>query len=204
MTGSPTPGSATARRTALPGRRCAALVVAMTALATAGCGIPQRALVTSEEPASAASTWPMVLIAAQSDVDQARHADAERRLREFATEYPRSAEAHESTYWRAVFMLDPGNTTATPRDAAALLDRYLGATSPLVHRAEAMVLQRLARSLAAPREGAPARAPDAARDAELKALKDELEQTKAELERIRKRVAPPPTTTTPPPLPDAE
>ena len=203
MTDSPTPGSAAARRTALPGRRCVAMASAMAALAAAGCGIPQSALVTSEEPASAASTWPMVLISAQSDVDQARHAEAERKLREFATEYPRSAEAHESTYWRAVFMLDPGNTTATPRDAAALLDRYLAATSPLVHRAEAMVFQRLAKSLAAPREGVPPRTPDAAREAELKALKEELEQTKAELERIRKRVAPPPTTT-PPPLPDAE
>jgi hypothetical protein len=61
------------------------------------------------------------------------------------------------------------------------------------------------RSLTAPRDAAPARAADGAREADIKALKDELEQTKAELERIKKRLASPPPPSTPPPLlPDAE
>jgi hypothetical protein len=145
------------------------------------------------------------LVAAQSDADRGRHAEADRALREFAAAHAGSAEAVETTYWRAVFMLDPANTTATARDAGTLLERYLATNAPLAHRAEASVLQRIAKALAAPREAAPARPSDATREAEIKALKDELEQTKAELERIKKRVAPPPAPTTPPPgLPDAE
>jgi hypothetical protein len=152
-----------------------------------------------------------VLIAAQSDVEQGHHADADKRLREFIGEYARTTEAVESTYWRAVFMLDPANSAATPREAATLLDRYLGSNAPLQHRSEATVLQRVARTLASREAAAPApapaavrTAPDPAREAEMKALKDELEQTKAELERIKKRLAPPPAATPPPPLPDAE
>ena len=157
------------------------------------------------EHTSAAVAWPVVLIAAQSDMDQGRYGEADKSLSEFAVEYSRSPEALESTYWRAVFMLDPANTAATPRDAGVLLERYLTSNAPLAHRAEATVLQRLVKSLTAPRDPGPPRATDGAREAEMKALKDELEQTKAELERIKKRLASPPPPSTPPPLlPDAE
>jgi hypothetical protein len=185
-----------------------ALVIACI-VSTTGCRGTSGAMMVrpGSEPATASSAWPTVLIAAQSDVDRGRHADADRTLREFGAEYARSPEAVECTYWRAVFMLDPANTSATPRDAGTLLDRYLGSGGPLMHRAEALVLQRIAKSLATRDVAAPAptRGGDPARDAEVKALKDELEQTKAELERIKKRVAPPPAPpATPPPLPDAE
>jgi hypothetical protein len=169
-------------------------------------GGPPSLAVAGASQASVA--WPVALIAAQSDADRGRHAEADRRLREFAAEHARSPEAVESTYWRAVFMLDPSNTAATAREAGALLERYLATSAPLIHRAEATVLQRIAKALAAPRDPAPApaRSPEPSRDAEVKALKDELEQTKAELERIKKRLSPPPTpaTTPPPPLPDAK
>ena len=190
-------------------RVAAALTVAALVGIATGCGVPRggAALLEENEPPSAASRWPAALITAQHHVEETRHGDADRVLREFAAEHAQTAEALESVYWRAVFMLDPANTTSSPREAAALLERYLSARSPLVHRAEATVLQRLATRLAAPRESqatpAQPRTPDPAREAEIKALKDELEATKAELERIRKRVAPPPTTA-PPPLPDAK
>jgi hypothetical protein len=174
-----------------------------------GCsGFPGRGARYANEPTTASAAWPSILVTAQTEVDRGRHADADRTLRQFAAEYPRTPEAIESTYWRAVFMLDPGNNSATVRDATQLLDRYLGTEGPLAHRTEATVLQRIARQLAAPRDVAPAvtsapapRPADPAREAEIKALKDELEQTKAELERIKKRVAPPPTPppATPPP-----
>ena len=184
------------------------MAVALVGIGT-GCGVPRggAALLEENEPPSAASRWPAALITAQHHVEETRHGDADRVLREFAAEHAQTAEALESVYWRAVFMLDPANTTSSPREAAALLERYLSATAPLVHRAEATVFQRLATRLATARESqatpAPVRTPDPAREAEIKALKEELEATKAELERIRKRVAPPPTTT-PPPLPDAK
>jgi len=187
-------------------RLLAAFSILAGGAGAAGCRTSsgETALTAGAEPPGAAAAWPVILIAAQSDVDQGRHAEADRALRAFAAEYARSPEALESTYWRAVFMLDPANTTATPRDAGALLERYVASNAPLAHRAEAAVLHRLVKSLTTPREGGSARASDAVRDAELKALKDELEQTKAELERIKKRVAPPPPPSTPPPLPDAE
>lgn len=165
------------------------------------------ALPPGSEPLGASGAWPGALIAAQSDVERGQHADADRRLREFAAEHSRSPEAIESTYWRAVFMLDPANTTSTARDAASLLDRYLGSNAPLMHRSEATVLQRIAKSIST-REPVPGPRiiADPTREAEMKALRDELEQTKAELERIKKRVAPPPAApaTPPPQLPHAE
>ena len=187
-------------------RLLAACSIAAAVAGAAGCRASSgaTALTAGSEPTGAAAAWPVILIAAESDVDQGRYADADKALREFAAEYARSPEALESTYWRAVFMLDPANTAATPRDAGVLLDRYLGSNAPLAHRGEATVLQRVVKILTTPRDAGPARAPDATRDAEIKALKDELEQTKAELERIKKRLAPPPPTTPPPLLPDAE
>ena len=179
----------------------AAIILAVGAATGTGCrtaGGPAT-LAAASEPSGASVAWPVALIAAQSDADRGRHGEADRTLREFAAEHPRSSEAIETTYWRAVFMLDPANTVATAREAGTLLERYLATNAPLAHRAEAGVLQRIAKALAAPRETVPARQPDAAREAEIKALKDELEQTKAELERIKKRVAPPPAPATPPP-----
>ena len=180
----------------------AGLIVA--GFAATACGGTSRglpALAQSDGSAStAAAAWPSVLVGAQREIDRGRHGEADRALRDFATEYPESPEALESHFWRALVMLDPAGTVGTPREAGALLERYLESRTPLVNRVEAQVLQRVARTLAAPRESSsPARAADATRDAELKALKDELEQTKAELERIKKRLAPPPATTTPPP-----
>jgi hypothetical protein len=195
------------RRALLAGRRCVAACTLIGLVVGCRASAGTTALTAGSEPTPAESAWPAVLIAAQSDVDQGRHGDADKALREFAAEYERSQEALESSYWRAVFMLDPANTTASARDAAAVLDRYLATNGPLAHRSEATVLQRIAKNLAAPREpSTPVRAPDPTREAELKALKDELEATKAELERIKKRVAPPPPTTTPPPSrsPDAK
>ncbi len=197
------------RETAIVRRGLAIAIALLFVVGSGGCAFSRGSALRPESAATEApGAWPRVLIAAQADIEQGHHADADRRLREFSAEYARTTEAVESTYWRAVFMLDPANTVATPREAASLLDRYLASRAPLQHRSEATVLQRIAKTLGA-REAAassPAPAPrvvaDPTREAEIKALKDELELTKAELERIKKRLAPPPAT--PPPLPDTE
>jgi hypothetical protein len=153
------------------------------------------------------TTWGTALAAAQREAGNGRHEEADRTLRDFAAEHERSAEAIEASYWRAVFMLDPASSTSSPREAAALLERYLAAGTHQAHRAEALILQRLAKALQAAPAAAPARVVDTSRDAEIKALKDELQETKAELDRIRKRLAPPttpPPATPPPALPDAK
>jgi hypothetical protein len=173
-------------------------VIAVVMIAT-GCAwrAPVRTP-TGQEPI--ATAWPATVVAAHREMSEDRHANADRLLREFAAAYRGTAEAAESNYWRAMVALDPANETGSAREAVALLDAYLETRLPLTHRAEATVLRRLAQSLvsATPASGTPAGDPES-RDAEMQRLKQELEATKAELERIRKRLAPPPPTTPPPP-----
>ena len=182
-------------------------ILAAWAVIAAGCvsRAPAIPSPTGREPVGAA--WPATVVAAHRELSEGRHSNADRLLREFAAAYPRTAEASESFYWRAIVALDPTNDGASPRDAAELLDGYLASRLPLTHRAEATVLRALAVSLAAPARGSgtPGGAVGESRDAEMQRLKQELESTKAELERIRKRLAPPPpppppTGTPPPPL----
>ncbi len=196
-------------RTLMTPRHVWALLAPALALVT-GCAAPSmrtgRASETATGAAANAASWATTLVAAQRDVERGRYAEADRTLREFADRAGRSPDAAETLYWRAVFMLDPASPAGSIREAAALLGRYLGADVPLTHRSEAVVLQRVATALGSGREGVPGRsaASDAVREAEMKTLKDELEQTKAELERIKKRLAPPPTTPAIPPLPHTE
>ncbi|HWE42337.1 MAG TPA: hypothetical protein VG432_07525 [Gemmatimonadaceae bacterium] len=137
--------------------------------------------------------WPAAYLAAQTAADRGAYAEADRTLADFASSHPGSAQATESGYWRAVYKLDPANKDASTRDAIAGLDRYLAAPDG-THRGEATTLRRIAvqlqsldRALSATKadEGA------AARDEEVKKLRDELQATKEELERIKRRLAAP-------------
>ena len=163
---------------------------------SAACAMPgQRRAARNDAAVAAAAnaaSWAATLLDAQRDVERGRHVEAERTLREFAERSPNSPEAVDAMYWRAVIMLDPTSRAGSAREAAALLERYVGSDAPLTHRMEALVLQRVAATLAS----APTTRPTS--DAEVKALKEELEQTKAELERIRKRLASPPPVAPPP------
>ena len=151
-----------------------------------------------------ATTWPATLVAAHREATDGRHASADKLLADFATAYAGTSEAVEATYWRAFIALDPTNDRGSAREAATLLGRYLESRLPLTHRTEATVLRRLALSLGeSSRSTAAAGSAPATdgREAELQRLKEELESTKAELERIRKRLAPPPSGGAPPPTP---
>jgi hypothetical protein len=176
-------------------------------LGTVGCAsrialpLPAR----GEAPTQTVATaWPSTLMAAYDAIADGRYDEADRALSDFAAAYQGTAEAVEAAYWRAVVALDPANGRASAREAATLLSRYLESRLPLTHRAEAAVLRRLASSVAeTQRVGTVTRpAPSAdARDAEVQRLRQELEETKAELERIRKRLAPPAAGTPPPATP---
>jgi hypothetical protein len=155
------------------------------------------------------------LTRASQEVLASRYGIADKMLADFAAQHPATAEGAEAGYWRALYKLDPANQTATPRDAAALLDSYLAAPSNVEHRAEATTLRRIAASLdrgaaasaatagspsgtpattspgsTAAGAGLPQTKPDA-RDEELQRLRDELAKANAELERIRRRLAQP-------------
>src|ERR671937_280798 len=128
--------------------------------------------------------------------------------------HSRPSEA-EALYWQAVDNLDVSNKNGTLDTAISKLDAYLSSPQKLAHVKEAQVLRTLARNsqqlarmeatlqqtraAVAAAESRPREAPDTkARDEEsvkeIQRLKDELAAAKAELERIKKRLATPPPT----------
>ena len=143
---------------------------------------------------------------AEREVIASRFGVADRLLIDFAEGHANTPEAVETSYWRAVFKLDPLNLTARPRDAAVLLDDYLNAPVTIAHRGAATTLRRTAMALDRPAPpsqpvssaaggstAAAAAVPaDAkARDEEMQRLKDDLAKANAELERIKKRLSQP-------------
>lgn len=151
----------------------------------------------------AADDWIGTLAGAKNQVALGHFDDADKALYEFVQRYPSSAEAHEATYWRALFKLDPANRGGSPRAATERLDEYLADSSAALHRAEASTLRRIAAELDSLAQRAPivavndsARLADAQKaqereddlQKEIKTLKDQLDKTNAELERIKKRL----------------
>ena len=144
--------------------------------------------------AAPARRWPGVYLTAQVAADQGRYDDADRILAAFVHDYPGTAEAQESGYWRAIYKLDPANKTANTRDALAGLDAYLAASRAGTHRGEATTIRRLAQQLVSldrALSSKPTETHDKARDEEVQKLKDELQATKDELELIKRRLATP-------------
>ena len=136
--------------------------------------------------------WPAAYLAAQTAADRGAYGDADKTLAEFAAAHPGSPEALESGYWRAVYKLDPANKDASTRDAIAGLDKYLS-TPDGTHRGEATTLRHIATQLLS-LDRALTQKPDetaTARDEVVKKLKDELQATKDELERIKRRLSAP-------------
>jgi len=165
--------------------------------------------------------WDNTLLMARVRAGEGKFAEADSLMARFASRYPETHEALETSYWRALFDLDPSNHVASFSTAISSLDAYLADRQPREHAAEAATLRRIAghmdelNKLAATalaeardtgtvaRPGADSR-PDARpaggdvgfpspADAEIKRLKDELAKANAELERIRRRLAQPPS-----------
>jgi len=155
--------------------------------------------------------WTQTLADARAATEGSHHAEADRILATFAARHPGIPEATETLYWRGLYRLDAANKTHTASDALQMLDAYLAARpADSVHfpfRPEALVLRRVAAQMeglgralaAANRENAaragtvaPTRDPTvsdvAAKDAEIKALREELERANDELKRIRRRL----------------
>ena len=192
----------------------------VVALATLGFGIACAPMARVVGPAPARA-WPGVLAHAQHSAARGEFDTADSTLATFAIRYPTSDEALETSYWRAVYALDPSNRAESVSGAISHLDSYLAATRPREHVLEATTLRRVAGQLDALNRlaaGAIAQAKDAnaaaaiaraltdarietpraqtestsTADAEIKRLKDELAKANAELERIRRRLAQPP------------
>jgi len=195
------------------------IALAMTAQAVDACAALHIGTAHAAEAPS--GTWGSILTYAQQNATVGRYDVADSVLVEFARQYPGSEDAVETTYWRALFRMDPSNQHASITNAMAGLDGYLADPRPRKHVAEAKVMRRVAGQLdamnhlaanamtqakdaQATASNAKAQAADARADAakaaeqpmnsadEIKHLKDELAKANAELERIRKRLQPPP------------
>ncbi len=146
------------------------------------------------------SEWPIAVQRATLAADSGNYANADRILADFVARNPRTRQAREVLFWRAMFKLDPGNTTSgSLSEGIALLDKYLADTATVAFRAEAAILKRLAvttQVLQAKATTTPARDTALTRtaptsEAEIASLRAELARTTAELDRIKKRLANP-------------
>jgi len=139
--------------------------------------------------------WTRTMAAVQAAADSGQFATADSILTAFEHVDAGSGDASESAFWRAMLRADPRNPAFEPAEARRGIEAYLAAPNPR-RRTEAGVMLRmldLADSLravqAAQRSSAEAR--DRARDEEVQKLRDDLQRTQAELDRIKKRLGSP-------------
>lgn len=141
------------------------------------------------------SPWPGTLSAALRAAENGHFDEAERLLTEFSVTHAGTPEGAESDFWRALLKTDPANAKVTPRESMALYDAYLSGGSTLPRYAEATILRRVVESLDSTRSllatvRASAYAREKSRDDEIRRLNDVVDRTTAELERIKRRLAP--------------
>jgi hypothetical protein len=182
--------------------RSLVLVTLALGAVLAGCASRQR-------PPTSDGLWAATLASAESAAMAGRYAAADSVLADYNATHPAAHDTVEVLFWRAMYLLDPVNTRAeAPAEALAIATRYLSAGDTLPRRYEAEVLRRLAaiRATPVPVRVDTVRSVDTVavrsavtREMELRAkayeeelaqLRDSLARTTAELERIRRRLAP--------------
>lgn len=141
---------------------------------------------------------------AASDGHMAR---AEELLLTAASSFPDAVETRDVPYMRALLRLDPASAYGSTPEAVRLLDAYLATPDTVQYRTEAAILRRVALTLDSLQAELPARelmisqrdSLDQARERErelereMARLREALEKSNAELERIRRRLTAPPT-----------
>jgi hypothetical protein len=153
----------------------------------------------------AAHEWITTLGGAKAAVADGRYSDADRTLNDFMLAYTGAEEAREALYWRALFAIDPANRGGDTRTAQAQLEEYLADTGSTLHRTEAITLRRLAMTIdsigrthrisvsssdaARAEQAEQADHREANFQKEIQSLKEQLEKTTAELDRIKKRLS---------------
>lgn len=139
--------------------------------------------------------WPRTLAAVRAAVDSGQFSAADSILAAFERAERDSPDVAESAFWRAMLRADPRNPAFESEQARRGIEAYLAAPNPR-RRTEATVMLRmleLSDSLrdaqAAQRSAAEAR--DRTQEEEIQKLRDDLQRTQAELERIKRRLGPP-------------
>ncbi|HEY9450031.1 MAG TPA: hypothetical protein VIQ60_09755 [Gemmatimonadaceae bacterium] len=180
-------------------KRTIPVVVGLALLATGCASSVHRSM------PPAAHDWIATLGSVKAAVADGRYSDADRTLNDFMLAYTGAAEAREALYWRALFAIDPANRGGDTRTAEARLDEYLADTGSTLHRTEAIALRRLATTIdsigrthrisvsssdaARAEQAEQADHREANLQKEIQNLKEQLEKTTAELDRIKKRLS---------------
>lgn len=161
-------------------------------LIVAACGAP-RAPVT---PAPAVE-FAAVIEQARQKVEAGDYPAADRILSVHALKHQGTQEAREISFWRAMYIVDPANRTASVEQGIRALDIYLASEGAIWYRPQAEVLRRTALVLQSVRQAPVPRQVNGrdtvfiSREEETAALRDQLAKANAELERIKKRLANP-------------
>jgi hypothetical protein len=143
-----------------------------------------------EGPAAAPRFTPLesVLLAVAPQLDRGDFAQVDSALGVFALRQDGSCMAAESNYLRAVLRMSAPAQASRISEAVALLDGYLSSTCPTDSRAaEATFLRKLAVNSAQR-----ATAADSVAAEEIRKLREQLDQTKRDVERLKMRIIPPP------------
>lgn len=144
-----------------------------------------------------AQPFSVTIALAEKRVDAGDYAGADRILADFALKAKGTDEATESSFWRALYLIDPLNRGASIPDGLRALDIYLQTPGARWYRPQAQVLKRTAQTVQVLRLAQIAPRPVGKdtvfinREDEIAALKDQLAKANAELERIKKRLANP-------------
>jgi len=163
------------------------------AFVTAACGAPRA----PEPTATPAAEFAATIEAARQRVDSGDYPRADRILADYALRHQGTSEAREISFWRAMYIVDPANRTASVAQGIRALDIYLAAEGTIWYRPQAEVLRRTALVLQSVRQAQVPRQVNGrdtvfiSREEEIAALRDQLAKANAELERIKKRLANP-------------
>jgi hypothetical protein len=147
-------------------------------------------------PAPAAE-FAATIEAARQKVDAGDYVAADRVLADYSLRHQGTPEAREVSFWRAMYIVDPANRTASIAQGIAALDIYLKTDGTIWYRPQAEVLRRTAlviqqvRMAQIPKQVNGRDTVFISREEEVAALRDQLAKATAELERIKKRLANP-------------
>jgi hypothetical protein len=147
--------------------------------------------------APAPDPFATTVAAAQKRADVGDYAGADKILADFALKARGTDDAAEASFWRAMYMVDPSNKSASMSSGIRALDIYLATPGVRRYKPQALVLKRTAQTVQSLRQ-AQATPKVVGRDTvfvsreeEIAGLKDQLAKANAELERIKKRLANP-------------
>ena len=144
-----------------------------------------------------AAEFAAVIEAARHKVDAGDYSGADRILADYSLRHQGTPEAREVSFWRAMYIVDPANRTASIAQGITALEIYLKTDGTIWYRPQAEVLRRTAlviqqvRQAQIPKQVNGRDTVFISREEEVAALRDQLAKANAELERIKKRLANP-------------